>query len=151
MNSFQRMVRRYTGANITLSARELKHVEKRSSQLFAEQQRRFWIIMALAVATAGLSVTLGSMLLAPLLAATMGWRETWCKAGSALVIAILVTAVWMYMFVRLYVRPLRRALSEMGYEVCVRCGYWLRGLPANVSNCPECGTERAAPNPERQP
>ena len=31
---------------------------------------------------------------------------------------------------------------ELGYDVCRRCGYWLRGLSDTVERCPECGHER---------
>lgn len=37
-----------------------------------------------------------------------------------------------------------RATREHGHDVCLRCGYWLRGLPEDSSHCPECGTEREA-------
>lgn len=37
---------------------------------------------------------------------------------------------------------LRRLCRERGYEVCVKCGYWLRGLGDGVKQCPECGAER---------
>lgn len=33
-------------------------------------------------------------------------------------------------------------LRGHGYEVCTRCGYWLRDLDAGVTRCPECGRER---------
>jgi len=35
-----------------------------------------------------------------------------------------------------------RALRERGYDVCMRCGYWLRDLPEDAVCCPECGTQR---------
>jgi len=44
----------------------------------------------------------------------------------------------------------RQAMREIGREVCVRCGYWLRGLKDEVTACPECGTERE-PMPEVLP
>ena len=34
------------------------------------------------------------------------------------------------------------ALREMGYDVCLSCGYWLRGLGDEVKRCPECGWRR---------
>ncbi len=34
------------------------------------------------------------------------------------------------------------ALREMGYDVCLKCGYWLRGLGDEVKRCPECGWRR---------
>ncbi|MDY7110095.1 MAG: hypothetical protein SYC29_15800 [Planctomycetota bacterium] len=36
-----------------------------------------------------------------------------------------------------------RALRERGFEVCLNCGYWLRGLPEDEDRCPECGAKRA--------
>lgn len=36
----------------------------------------------------------------------------------------------------------RRALRDMGYELCEECGYWLRGLGDKAANCPECGAAR---------
>ncbi len=42
--------------------------------------------------------------------------------------------------------PIRRSLREQlnagGEEICVRCGYRLRGLI--IARCPECGTEFAS-------
>ena len=29
-----------------------------------------------------------------------------------------------------------------GFDICLKCGYWLRGLGDEISNCPECGAER---------
>jgi predicted RNA-binding Zn-ribbon protein involved in translation (DUF1610 family) len=37
---------------------------------------------------------------------------------------------------------IRRALCEEGYEVCIDCGYLLRGLQYETAKCPECGTAR---------
>jgi hypothetical protein len=39
------------------------------------------------------------------------------------------------------------ALRERGYDVCLNCGYWLRGLPEDEDRCPECGAKRQ-PMPE---
>lgn len=39
---------------------------------------------------------------------------------------------------------IRRALRDMGYEICEHCGYWLRGLGDDVHQCPECGATREA-------
>ncbi|MFG0251378.1 MAG: hypothetical protein ACF8NJ_00730 [Phycisphaerales bacterium JB038] len=35
-----------------------------------------------------------------------------------------------------------RALRQEGHDVCGRCGYLLRGLPADGTCCPECGAKR---------
>ena len=43
-----------------------------------------------------------------------------------------------------------RATRQHGYDVCAKCGYWLKGLGDDISRCPECGTRREAapPRPE---
>lgn len=48
----------------------------------------------------------------------------------------------MWALPRDLVRELRRKLVAAGVPVCVRCGYDLRGQPADSERCPECGTER---------
>ena len=49
-------------------------------------------------------------------------------------------SAWMYR--TLYIKPLRRAMREAGWDLCLECGYELRALPADVSKCPECGLPR---------
>ncbi|UCD75798.1 MAG: hypothetical protein JSV91_02550 [Phycisphaerales bacterium] len=38
-----------------------------------------------------------------------------------------------------------RAIRDRGFDVCLKCGYWLRGLGDEVKLCPECGAERELP------
>jgi hypothetical protein len=33
-------------------------------------------------------------------------------------------------------------LRDRGFDVCLKCGYWLKDLDNTVKNCPECGKER---------
>ncbi|MHC5108320.1 MAG: hypothetical protein ACYTHJ_00405 [Planctomycetota bacterium] len=35
-----------------------------------------------------------------------------------------------------------RATRQHGYDVCIKCGYWLKGLDASIKRCPECGIAR---------
>jgi len=142
MNSFQWMVRRYTGADVKLSADELKRVEARCNEIMSAQQVRFWIVILAMMTTTGLCALLGARLLGPLLAHHTGLSERLCVAGTGLLIAAAVTAIWLLFLTRMYINPLRRALTELGHETCIRCGYWLRELPIDVVNCPECGAER---------
>jgi len=45
---------------------------------------------------------------------------------------------------RTYGRLLYGVLHELGCcEICMHCGYWLRGLPQQHPICPECGTQHA--------
>jgi ssDNA-binding Zn-finger/Zn-ribbon topoisomerase 1 len=36
-------------------------------------------------------------------------------------------------------------LRTRGFDVCPKCGYWLRDLDATVVQCPECGCVRTPP------
>lgn len=47
---------------------------------------------------------------------------------------------WMYRYT--YIKPIRRAMREEGFDLCIECGYELRGLPDDVTKCPECGSDR---------
>lgn len=55
--------------------------------------------------------------------------------------AVSLAAAWAYRFI--YVRPVRRAMRDLGFDVCIGCGYRLRGLPPEIDRCPECGSPRA--------
>ncbi len=57
-----------------------------------------------------------------------------------LVAGVCLIAAWLYRFI--YVRPVRRAMRDLGYDVCVGCGYRLIGLTDDIQRCPECGHAR---------
>ncbi len=68
-------------------------------------------------------------------------------AGWSLVPKILfqVTASWILLALvgRFAWKPrVHTALRKLGYDVCRRCGYWLRGLSDAEDRCPECGHAR---------
>ena len=61
--------------------------------------------------------------------------------GVAVILLLFwVWSAWVYRFV--YTRPIRRAMREHGWDVCVGCGYLLKGLDAGIHACPECGWTR---------
>ncbi len=39
-------------------------------------------------------------------------------------------------------RAFRGAMREIGRDVYLGCGYWLRGLDDEIRRCPECGRDR---------
>ncbi len=51
----------------------------------------------------------------------------------------MVTMLWVWR--NIYGPHLRRAMRDVGWEVCLKCGYSLRGLE-DVKRCPECGAKR---------
>lgn len=65
-------------------------------------------------------------------------------AFLAYFVAQMVTTLWVLR--NIYGPHLRRAMRDVGWEVCIKCGYSLRGLE-DVKRCPECGAQRE-PMPE---
>ena len=49
----------------------------------------------------------------------------------------------------MYRYHLRRLCRERSYEICMKCGYYLRGLDDEMTKCPECGAKREV-MPERE-
>ena len=73
--------------------------------------------------------------LASLLPPMGAWnkRLTWA-------LAILGYTVLVYLAIRRDMpKALRGQLIKAGVPICVKCGYDLRGLPADRVKCPECG------------
>lgn len=147
MNSFQWMIRRYTTADTPLTHAELKRLEHRCNELVGSQQRRFWLILIFACITAGLAALVGSRVLAPSIAVFTGLDSDICRALAAFLCVGITTACWFVVFTRMYIRPLRRALTELGYTVCEYCGYSLRGLADESITCPECGRRQPTTPP----
>ena len=70
-----------------------------------------------------------------------GLRGKWMTVISVAV-ALTVTFAWSHVHLRLQRRLLRQAMRRRGFELCPRCGYWLKGLGPETRQCPECGAER---------
>lgn len=85
------------------------------------------------------------------LLARFGAPWPWLLGAVIIVITVSVAAAWLYRF--LYARPVRRAMRDLGYDVCVECGYRLDGLAPGARQCPECGAHReiVPPPPKNHP
>ena len=59
----------------------------------------------------------------------------------------LVTVVLRYDYAPL----VRRVARQRGHDICLHCGYWLRGLPDDIARCPECGARRETEPPGTPP
>jgi RNA polymerase subunit RPABC4/transcription elongation factor Spt4 len=66
--------------------------------------------------------------------------------GILFFIATWVVASLSYRLLQLfrYAPHYRRAVRELGIDVCVGCGYWLHGLDDQIKECPECGLSRSS-------
>jgi hypothetical protein len=62
-------------------------------------------------------------------------------------LGLIVLAFWpwsAWAYGRIYARPFRRALRDLGHSVCLGCGYQRGGLSPGAV-CPECGEAPEAP------
>ncbi|MGD8454515.1 MAG: hypothetical protein PVJ57_22090 [Phycisphaerae bacterium] len=69
-----------------------------------------------------------------------------CRAGSLLLVLISAVIIIRAVLGRCRFAPyIYEAIRRQGYDVCTKCGYWLKGLHDDVDRCPECGAERPPP------
>jgi len=70
-------------------------------------------------------------------------RFTWWWLFPMFFVQLSVGWILLALVARIQLKPrVNSALRELGYEVCHRCGYWLRDLVDTVDRCPECGHTR---------
>ncbi len=50
-------------------------------------------------------------------------------------------------FRSLYQKKTYQLLRQSGYDICLECGYWLKGLDDSNYRCPECGKIIRKDNP----
>lgn len=70
-----------------------------------------------------------------------GLPRGWVTA-SCVGVALVVTGVCSRLHWRSQRRQLRAAMRRHGFDLCLRCGYWLKGLSRDQTRCPECGAPR---------
>lgn len=82
-----------------------------------------------------------------------GWLYRPARAAAPVVLFVLCFVGGGAMLQRYRFAPcVYRAMRQNGYDVCVGCGYWLKGLGAESKNCPECGAARPpTPPPDLGP
>ena len=68
-------------------------------------------------------------------------------SAVSLVTVLVGFAVGHWLLWGLLQRAFRGAMRQIGRDVCVECGYWLRGLDEEVTRCPECGRARDLAHP----
>ena len=103
--------------------------------------RRGRIISLLAMLPVGVAAFLSTRLLIP-------WTDS-NLFGLLLILLLLLWSlgswIWGCLVVGVFGRSeyLHRLRLE-GFDVCLKCGYWLKGLSEDVKQCPECGWRREA-------
>ncbi|UYV13622.1 MAG: hypothetical protein NCW75_04895 [Phycisphaera sp.] len=67
--------------------------------------------------------------------------------AAGILTPLLLIGGWFVLFTPLLRGAVRRALRDLGHDVCASCGYVLEGLPRKVGQavCPECGRRTQPP------
>ena len=94
----------------------------------------------------GLGVALPGIVFLPLFNLAVAEVDLF-SSGVGLFVLLLVFAptlwIWGCLLYGLVSRPEHyHRIRLEGFDVCLKCGYWLRGLGDEIMNCPECGTKR---------
>ena len=89
------------------------------------------------IAAGWLMVAVGSIPFSRLLA-RVGVPGAMTVSTVTICIVAVVAAAWIYRC--MYAKPMRRAMRDLGYPLCVACGYRLDGH-ATPTRCPECGAD----------
>ncbi len=131
----------YIDRDIPLTGGERKAIRKEAWKLWMKDWRNVLIYLALVAVTIGL----------PMLPIWGRFVLPFIYGGWHLLLLLTAYTAFVYVVFELLQRfrfaPLvRRVLRQYGYRVCIKCGYWLRGLATDAERCPECGSrcDRAA-------
>lgn len=98
----------------------------------------------------GLGTGLPSIVAVPLaIMATTALESRIGGVGQFIPLLLLLAAptfwIWACVVYGLVLRPEHyHRIRLEGFDVCLKCGYWLRGLGEEITNCPECGAKREA-------
>ncbi len=95
------------------------------------------LLVVVAIATGVATGVTGYMLTRFAKGLPKGWYIAICIG-----VGIGVSVVCSRLHWRSQRRQLRAAMRRHGFDLCTRCGYWLKGLGEEQTRCPECGAPR---------
>lgn len=135
--NFRWLLGNFTDPQYRLSRREQFRLSNVAHRHFVSQWAFWWRVMLIL-----LPLLVALKLLRPALAWMGLGGQTGPYVFALLMIVVLFWPWSAWMFRSLYVRPVRMAMREAGHDLCIGCGYELRGLDESITRCPECGQER---------
>lgn len=131
----------FVDAHLELDDETQREVERRMNAYAAKLPAFNWTLLIMSGGVIPL-VIFGTDPWAGWLRATFGWSTQLAGVVAALSLSFIWIGGCLAIFMKIYVPALRRALRDVGYEICVSCGYWMRGIADDSTKCPECGSER---------
>ena len=79
----------------------------------------------------------------PYLTPLFGSTSIWGEFFLTIIPFLVISWIWSCMIYGLYSLPEHYYRIKLeGFDVCLGCGYWLRGLDETSKACPECGNMR---------
>jgi hypothetical protein len=127
----------FTDPQYKLSLRQQLNLSNAAHARFVSR-RAFWLRTALIL----LPMILFFALLKPTLR-LMGLGGQTGPYVTAVGVAVGLFWPWSaWMYRSLYIGPVRQAMRQAGYDLCIACGHDCRGLGASTIRCPECGALR---------
>ena len=130
-------------STLSFTNEERVEIRRRAKQLVA-RRRGTWLVMLVLVVVLPVAISL--------LPKTVLFLSAWgIPRVLAIVLVNLTTTGGLLGLVffalhRIRVRAVREAVRELGYPICIECGYDLRSeqsLPDRARDrCPECGSRR---------
>ncbi len=126
----------YVDPQMSLNREDRRRVRRRAWKARNVRVKLRWVDLA--------SGMIGpAMMVVVLLPMFLLARFTWWWIFPTLLVQLSVSWILIALLGRIQWKPrVNNALRELGYEVCRRCGYWLRDLSDTVQRCPECGHTR---------
>lgn len=134
----------FIDAELPLTKKEREEITRQAWKQWSGTGRNIALSMLLLAAWLLLMmVAIG--LLDPLLARAMITLPGWLSGTAPTVGFGVIPVLGGLIFRRIGFAPcVYRATRMAGMDVCLRCGYWLRGLAESEIHCPECGAIRHA-------
>lgn len=122
----------YSNGDLPLNKKQRKEIRRSAWRLW----KRDWRHRTLYVTS---QLVLGLSSAAVIMYPPLNFWQRWILLTTCM-------CLWSFghqLLERVSVVPLgRRLMRQRGIEVCIRCGYWLRDLGKDVTQCPECGCRR---------
>ncbi|MHC4767432.1 MAG: hypothetical protein ACYTEI_01815 [Planctomycetota bacterium] len=136
----------YMDPHLSLTRQQRKEVHREAWRRWAANKWNLVLYLLLPVAyLLGLGVTRDAAGTVAWLLGAGGLLVGMSRALGMLLWAVLCFVVGGAVIQRYRFAPLvYAALRRHGYDVCPKCGYWLKGLK-DETRCPECGAQRQGP------
>jgi predicted RNA-binding Zn-ribbon protein involved in translation (DUF1610 family) len=135
----------YIDQNIPLDTRQRRKLHKRAWSRWYKSPANCTIYGV------GLALSLAIFMFLPDVVESVFGYDTWpVRIGSLGVYLTLIGILYLIMRHIRFAPCVFRELRDEGFDVCMRCGYWLRDLDESIMRCPECGQVRADRSEEKR-